>query len=152
MTSQAVSNAQIEALAQAFADQFESFTRPADPARRQWKLKDTAPEWVRDIVRDLHDGHLPNDTIFRLIRETALTIIDQEGGEDPAGEADIYTGDLLTWAAEDPDAFVYLDEALVAYTPDHFGDLLRLGQGLRREELYTRLRDALIQQLTEESL
>lgn len=138
-------------LAKIFAESFESFTRPSAPQETQWRVKDSAPAWVHDIVRELHDGYLPNDQIFRLIRNAALFLVDNQGDKTPWVEPDIYNSDLLRWAGEDPGAFACLDDALVAYQPDSFFNLLQFGQCIRLETLYGRLRYALMERSVEEA-
>ena len=65
------------------------------------------PEWIRDAIREAHDGELPNDARYSLISDAANSISDQcfasaddarDSGYELSGNiVPICTADLLAW-------------------------------------------------------
>jgi hypothetical protein len=88
-----------------FATAFESCTR--DGGSVFWATRDDAPEWVRDIVRDAHDGAFPCDWRYDKIADLAhevgripgriADLDDFEAVEWADRSADVYNGDLIRW-------------------------------------------------------
>jgi hypothetical protein len=82
---------------QIVASEFASaFTR--ENPRNVWCLKDDAPDWMRDAIRDAHsDGRLPDDRIYENCRSMVDSIseIDDPDNVDTVeiadGCVDIYT-------------------------------------------------------------
>jgi hypothetical protein len=103
-----------------------------------WKLTDTAPDWLRDAVRDMHDGEGPNDWRY----ETAAHLWDLLNERDPdvledavfeAGDllTDVYTHNLTAWLDDNSSRVQYLDDYAVEYgTPADTTALLMGGQYL----------------------
>lgn len=131
-------------LANEFLESLETFRRPSDPEQEQWRVKRGAPEWVREIVRELHEDHLPNDTIYRLIYETALALVDHEGEEDAYVSCDHTTNALICWLQDDPEAMELCNRVLQEDAPETVHEMLVAAQEIRRELLYRDLRDALL--------
>jgi hypothetical protein len=81
-------------------------------------LKDSAPEWLRDAVREAHGGSLPNDWIYDECR-AACGEIDEDrfSGRYPEdvvhehadGQVDVYTSKLFAWAADMCNSGIYAD-------------------------------------------
>lgn len=71
-------------------------TKNRDSGKKFTCQKDDSPEWVSDLVRDAHQGDLPNDWRYETIVEILSAI--SEGGDDPP-EPEIYTRALLQWLA-----------------------------------------------------
>jgi hypothetical protein len=68
-------------------------------------LKDDAPEWLSDAVRDAHQGTLPNDWIYAecLAAVEAFDFGDFDEDyihEHADGRVDVYTRELYQWAAD----------------------------------------------------
>lgn len=71
-------------------------------------LKDGYPEWVSDIVYDVHDGMSPNDWIYEQVRASFDAIAEDEMTDsdevyDYGFEGDVYTSSVLDWAKSNYD-------------------------------------------------
>ena len=94
-------------MATSFASHFETRTRDSGP---YITLTDGAPEWLKDAVRDAHQGTLPNDWIYAECKAAveAFDVGDLTNEEDPDddvhayadAQVDVYTMDLFQWAAD----------------------------------------------------
>lgn len=92
-------------LFQIFATEFlNAFTN--DNPRKVWCLKDDAPEWMRDAIRDAHfDGRMPDDWIYEHARAIVSQLADLEAPDGDTqheicdGLVDVYTSDLTAWLA-----------------------------------------------------
>ena len=87
-----------------FADAFEIDVRPG--GETFYRRKDSAPEWVEDIIFAAHDGALPCDWRYRHLAYLADALQDVA---DPAdfdchewadNGADVYNARLAQWLAE----------------------------------------------------
>ena len=84
-----------------FAAAFESRTR--DDGSVFWTTRDDAPEWVRVMVRDAHNGAFPCDWRYDKIADLALDIGQAADPDDINAmdwadrAADVYTADLIRW-------------------------------------------------------
>jgi len=89
---------------------------------------DDAPEWVADIIHDVHGNMFPDDWTYATIKECAEYIAENgDDGEQP--EADIYTHALLQWLANYPNATDACDEAAEEYgRAEGIVETIRLGQ------------------------
>lgn len=72
-------------------------------------LKDDAPDWLKEAVRDCHDGMLPNDWIFAECEAVCVEWdserFDGRYWQDAVYEfvssrVDIYTSEVFKWAAD----------------------------------------------------
>jgi hypothetical protein len=88
---------------------FESRTR--DNGEHYVCLTDGSPDWMTDVVRAAHDDGsiLPDDWIFATVMSAAEFIADADDPDDGAhewadAEVDVYTHDLMAWAARNVDA------------------------------------------------
>lgn len=78
-------------------------------------LKDGSPDWMTEVIRDVHGDKLPDDTVYSLISRCVDAIAD--GGDDPQESLDdiepaTYTNDLTAWLHARNDHVYYLTEAL----------------------------------------
>lgn len=95
--------------------------------RKVWILVDDAPEWLKDAVREAHQGDMPNDWIYSEIRDVCQAIDDGDLGLDDCGDpdhdkiheyadgaVDIYTKGLYQWQADMclTDTYSYAEEQL----------------------------------------
>lgn len=113
---------QINALnfARAFSEQTRS------DSSQFFMLPESAPEWMMEAVRSAHDGELPNDWRFAMVRSIAYAIAECESidnaREDAMDLADnlatAYTGQLLNWYAEMPARLDYCDQYRQAFGAD----------------------------------
>lgn len=84
-----------------FANAFEPRTR--DDGSTFWAIRGDAPEWVRDIVFDAHDGAFPNDWRYDKIADLAHDIGQVSDPDDidavqwADGAVDVYNADLIQW-------------------------------------------------------
>lgn len=67
-------------------------------------LIDDAPQWLKDAVRDAHQGDMPNDWIYAECA-AAFDAIEEGLDEDNLhshvdSQVDIYTKNLFQWAAD----------------------------------------------------
>lgn len=129
-----------------------------------YTTKDDAADWVRDLVYAAHnDGDmLPDDWRYDCIH-SALSHISDAGAEtaddlDDAGHdfadshADVYTSDLLAWAASNAYRLGYVDEARSeGLIPDDADEARRLmiGQYCEALEVFESVRRSLADRLDE---
>lgn len=86
------------------------------------KLKDDAPQELRDAVRDAHGDRMPSDWVYstfwdllqKVTEYNCETIDNLEDyrHEIVDGYVDIYTHDLLNWLASSVDNLEYLENAV----------------------------------------
>lgn len=131
-------------------EQFERIDRDsaAEHTLQYVRLKDDAPSWIADAVKEAHGAsgtlYLPNDWIYETVREAFGFIHDNgldelvlrlEFGE----EADIHSADLQRWLSEYPGARAAIDEAVSELgNPEPAGDidkLLQYGQYIARGQI-----------------
>jgi hypothetical protein len=126
---------------QTLSDAFE--TRYRENGEPFACLKDDAPEWCRDAVREAHDDALPNDWIYAACRDMAEALAESDSGDmeavydAAAGMTDPYTHQLLKWAADVPGALDACDEAASTFGrgADSIADMLLQGQRLMLETI-----------------
>jgi hypothetical protein len=95
-----------------------------------WHTVDSAPEWVKDMCQDAHDGMLPDDYRYEFIVESLDAIIDAEGDTDNVElEADCYTADLTAWLASRVSRTEYVDQAAEEFGSASKGIVAQLMQG-----------------------
>ena len=120
-----------------FASSFVLSTR--DDGSTFYAVKPYAPNWIKSAIYELHDGELPNDSRYALIRAAACALADQLFADaDDANEA-VYeladdvtpamTADLLRWYGAHLSRLYVCDEAMEESGADKLGifDLLSLG-------------------------
>lgn len=143
----------IENIAEQFAGFFE--TRERDNGEEFVTLKDDAPEWATDIVREAHGGMMPDDTRYKMIRECAddLTGRDPENWEEETHEiadnlVSVYNGDRLNWIFSHLNRAEYVDRARDEGLMSSENDLFeQFGIGQYCE--YLEILDVLIRRLQE---
>jgi hypothetical protein len=90
-----------------YASHFETKTR--DDGSTFVTLKDDTPRWLKEAVREAHQGTLPNDWIYAECRAAAEAFDDgrlttDEDDDDvhshADGRVDVYTKELFQWAAD----------------------------------------------------
>lgn len=119
---------------------------------------DTAPGWLRGLVREAHGDLLPDDWRYEAIRD-ALGDIELADGRDLddlehefADRVDVYTGALLAWLASHSSRVGYCDgaqsEGLTPDNPDVVS-LIRLGQYMERREVFASVAQSLAERLEE---
>lgn len=129
-------------LAASFASAF--MTKAFDSGPRI-VLRDGAPEWMSEIVREAHDGMMPNDQSYEMILSVANEIddlfrnnpdlttfdLDEAAHERIDSIIPVYNTDRTAWLASHLDRAEYVNEAIREYgtgtqTPDIF-DLIAMG-------------------------
>lgn len=126
------------------ASMFETRTR--DDGSEFVALKDSAPEWASDFVREAHGTEiLPDDYRYRWISEALDLLAEADDPSDPDlhGEfmdgASIYTHDLLAWLSSNLTRIAYCDQAAEDFGTKDDADLtsrIQLGQALERSEVF----------------
>lgn len=141
-------------LARAFAGAFKTATR--DSGETFYRLTDGAPEWMRDAVREAHDGEFPNnwryDTCARVVDDLADALERGDDMDDVTHDladsaTDVYHADLARWLADNPSRAAYVDDAAEEYgTGGGVFDLIQRGQyeciRAMAETLLSAIRDA----------
>lgn len=95
----------------AFAD---SFTTKERDGKTIFVLKDDAPEECRDFIRELHNGSLPDDSVYSEIRHVADHLADYDEPEDgiPEIEAEPYNRGLMEWLSDNPQGPEYMEKVV----------------------------------------
>ena len=109
-----------------FSDACKAFSSSFSKKEREdgssfYALSADSPEWMRDTVRFSHDGELPNDSRYELIREALSCLSDNcyedvDSAREDAAEIALsllptYTGDLLAWFSDRPARLQDCDDA-----------------------------------------
>ena len=139
-----------EMLADTLAASFETKERQSGGTFHA--LKDNAPDWVRDAVKDAHQDRFPCDWIYQQC-DTIAGEIRQEivhGEIDPDDiadyieiEADIYTASLTAWLADHLDNLDYCNRYASEFGFDNSNEapdnqitaLITGGQWLAKREI-----------------
>jgi len=90
-----------------------------------YTLTNDAPDWLREVVYEMHDDEGPNDWRY----ETAAYLWDQLADRDPSelddaihevsdGLVDVYTSGLTAWLHDVPSRVQYLSDYLADYGPN----------------------------------
>ncbi len=111
-------------------------------------LRDGAPEWITDAVRDAHAGMFPDDRIYTLCRDAFDFIAD--GGDDASdfadGAVDVYTSDRVRWLASHLGRVSLCDEAASDFAIGDGGagiiDRIGWGQFLEASRVYATVWEA----------
>lgn len=107
-------------------------------------LTDTAPEWIKDAVREAHGDESPDDWVHEQCYDVCIAIDNGAiGGPDDAAEwadsnGDVYTAALLRWAAGDLNRLSYCDEAAsegLITEKATMEERLRIGQFVQLERI-----------------
>jgi hypothetical protein len=129
---------------------FETATRPDGESFT--RVKDGAPEWVREAVRDAHGSEfLPDDFRYSFASEAFDAIA--EAGEDAdldevadefADNVEVYTSGLLDWVGSNLNRTGYVDQAAEDLGAESvsFASRLMLGQAVERREVFDATRAA----------
>ena len=79
-------------------------------------LADNAPDWLYDAIREAHNGKLPNDVSYEMIKVAMLLVQDNPNDEalDEAvfNSAPVYTSQLVRYLSSHLDRFHAVDEEL----------------------------------------
>lgn len=133
--------------ADALVKQFTQKTRPGTKDKI-WVFKaKEPPEWLVDIVRDIHGRMLPDDHKFDFITSAlysyAYDYDDPEEALDDI-EADPYTSDLMDWFTSHSERRGYVDEARQEFGPGESVDNdIMMGQIMEKREVYWKVLEAL---------
>lgn len=107
------------------------------------RLKEGAPSELKDLIRDAHEGMLPDDETYRFIHDAMLIIADIEDTDEPHeqidSDVDVYNSDLLAWVSSNLARAEYVDDAVKDFGYPEEGGLfkaLMMGQYKEREEVY----------------
>jgi hypothetical protein len=131
--------ASFESLAAAFAAQFESRTRANGEMFDA--LKDGAPDWMGDAIRDAHGDMMPDDWKYAAARSIVDSLASGADPDDDMLEAldglvDVYTGRLTAWLASNTTRVGYCDERAREFGPfDSVTAWLQAGQLCELDEI-----------------
>ncbi len=149
MTYRTTDTARRTKLATLALEHFETFTR-SDSNEHFYKLTDTRPEWLYDLVQSAHDGMFPDDFKYEFIHDALSIIAEDDYDEDRVSESidsdvDVYTHRLLSWISSNLGRMSYVDDAVSEYGWPEQGlsQALMQGQYREREEVYNAVCSAL---------
>lgn len=140
------------------SEAYEHFTTKVRGEDTIVVLKDDAPEWVGDLVREAHGADfLPDDWRYAAIRSALGAIageatdeIDDLGAEWADGHVDVYTHARLKWLASNLTRVAYCDEAREEYGEARDGGIvgiIGMGQYAECREVFGFVRGALESEL-----
>lgn len=105
-----------------------------------YTLKDNAPDWLRDTIREAHGDMLPDDHKYRFIVDALDALSDYDDAEEARervdSDVDIYTHDLTTWLASSNDRVARLDDVLAEGDVKDGFSLLQRAQYAERSEVF----------------
>jgi len=126
-----------------------------------YKLKDSAPDWMTDLLRAAHGGMMPNDWRYRFIHSALANIADADDessrdglldcvSEWADGDLSIYNIDLIAWLESDLTRGDYVNEGMAnSGKPDNIWQALRGGQYEEIYETYSLIIDFLAERIAE---
>jgi hypothetical protein len=93
---------------------------------------------IKDFIHEEHDGHLPDDFIYKTIHNCIESVAD--GRTEISGvledvPADIYTYNLLKWSSSNLDRISYINDVLSESKIEDFNELLQHAQSKEIEEI-----------------
>lgn len=147
----------IQSLAGELAEALISDTRTTT-GEMFYKLADGSPEWMTGAIQAAHDGMMPDDTRYAMIRETAYRMADADDSEieDPHeavdGLVDVYTAELTRWLSSHHLRLAYCDEAMAEYGAPRDDDngmlrLIMMGQFAEYREIWSQLAACLAEEI-----
>jgi hypothetical protein len=118
------------------------------------RIKDGAPEWVREMAYAAHGGMLPDDWRYACISAAVDAIdeagedgdLDDRGAEFADGQVDVYTGERFAWLASNLTRQGYVDDAVsegLASPELDIADRIGLGQYMEATEVFSAVRSFL---------
>lgn len=140
--------------------EFERRTRDDDSS--YIVLKDSAPDWLHDLVRSAHGEFLPDDWRYASIR-AALGAIHDAGADDPDdlddldhefadGNVDTYNAARFAWLASNLNRAAYCDDAAEEFGYDAergIVHLIALGQYAESMEVFQSVVESLRERFAE---
>ena len=126
----------VQELAKKFHDQMEWKKR--NDETEFCKCKDNADENLHILIRNVHDGSLPNDWIYSEIWESMAEIADSDDDnlEEPEKEPDVYHNDLLSWLANDLYNIGLCDDITNEMGGMGIIETIQMAQQRAKEEIY----------------
>lgn len=136
----------IQEAADGLLKHFVSKTRPGTQ-ETIWTFKPKPPEWLVDMVREIHSGMLPDDHKYDFITSALYAFAYDYDDPDAAIneiEPDVYTSDLMEWFTSHLERRGYVDEAREEFGPGKsVDDDIMMGQVLEKQEVYRMVLNAL---------
>jgi hypothetical protein len=139
----------LQTVASEAASWFETATRgdTGNDEDRYVRVRDGAPEWVRDMVYSAHADMLPDDWRYQCIRAAVEAISECEDydaaddyrGEFADGMVDAYNHARIEWLGSHGSRLSYCDEAaeeMGAETHRDIMNMIGLGQFAEADEVY----------------
>lgn len=137
--------------------------RYRDPgAEPYYSVREGTPDWIRDMIREAHSSMLPDDWRYDCIHSALGHIsdtgaddtddLDDAGHEFADSHADVYTSELLAWAASNAYRLGYVDDARSeGLIPDDADEAKRLmiGQYCEALEVFESVRQSLAERMDE---
>ena len=98
-----------------------------------FRMKDEAPQWVRDMVFEAHEDFAPDDYKYNYVVE-ALDALASGDIEGETLEPEVYNYQLLNWLGSNMKRIGYVDEAREDCGPSE-GIMQDIMMGQRKEKL-----------------
>ena len=105
------------------------------------RLSSSDPSWASSVIREAHDGELPNDSRYELIRDALSALSDQAFSDEEEARDSIQelsldlvphrTCELLQWFADHASRLSSCDEALESGRISEFSTYELLSEGFR---------------------
>jgi len=128
------------------ASHFEGFfiKKQRDNGEDFW-IVESAPDELKELIRDAHEDMFPDDYKYEFIREALLDFASYEDIDSAIDniEADPYTAGLTHWLASDINRVYYLTEAIEQYEPKDGFQVLTLAQYDEKREVYSSVQNSL---------
>lgn len=121
------------------------------------KLTEGRPDWVQQMVMKAHDGMMPDDFKYEVIKE-ALELISNDPSLDDEEiadlyqemEVDIYYGSLVKWLGSDQARSCYMTEELREGEHKDFFTLIQSAQLREKQEIFGLVLSSLLAHQEEE--
>lgn len=127
----------IQELARQYADLFVTKKRDNGDTYLCIELDDKNPE-LMDLIRNAHDGLMPDDYKYQFIHDAleAIALVEVEDDLNNIDlEPDIYNCDLLKWVSSNLTRAAYVDDAIRDYEYDGLFNALQNGQSYEKNEV-----------------
>lgn len=82
-----------------------------------WIISEGSPEVYSDIVRECHDGMLPDNFKYEFVRECLLAIIDNDSQEEAYDsiDSDFRTYQLNKWLTSNNERHWYINQSVIEF-------------------------------------
>lgn len=130
----------IHQLARKYANLFVTKERPTG---EKFLCVEDKTEDLDNLIRDAHNGMLPDDYKYQFIFEALQAIAENEDLDDICLEPDCYNRDLLKWVSSNLTRASYVDEAVEEIGYKDLYNAIAIGQIKEKDEILYSVRGSL---------